>query len=246
MEFYVGVDIHQAKSLPRAIISANRFLRRNRKCGFEANDWILDSGAFSELVRHGRYVNSVEDYGAAVRKWSEYGNCVAAVSQDYMCTPTVLEKTKLSVRDHQTKTVERYLELLRLDLPVYLMPVLQGLTVQDYLDHVAMYKELVQKDAWIGIGSVFNMYQQMGTLTDILHAIAKAAPSWKLHGFGLKTTALKNSEVRSILHSADSYAWSYHARKNNRNQNSVQEASLFQQKIDALLSRPLVVQKRFF
>jgi hypothetical protein len=45
-----------------------------------------------------------------------------------------------------------------------------------------------------------------------------------LHGFGVKTTALSDSLVRALLHTADSTAWSLHARKNGRNANDWREA----------------------
>jgi hypothetical protein len=46
----------------------------------------------------------------------------------------------------------------------------------------------------------------------------------KLHGFGLKTTALAHPLVRSLLHTADSMAWSFAARILGRNGNDYREA----------------------
>jgi hypothetical protein len=42
------------------MISINRL--RNRKSGFEVNEWICDSGAFTELSRFGHYRHSVQSY----------------------------------------------------------------------------------------------------------------------------------------------------------------------------------------
>ena len=62
MTFYVGLhQPHDAKHFPRCFISNNRL--RHRKSGFEVKDWILDSGAFTELATHGRH--------GAGRNWSD-------------------------------------------------------------------------------------------------------------------------------------------------------------------------------
>ena len=38
-------------------------------------------------------------------------------------------------------------------------------------------------------------------------------PSWvKLHGFGIKVSALKETDARFLLHSADSESWDYERR----------------------------------
>ena len=42
---------HIAHHFPRVLISINTL--RRRKSGFEVNDWILDSGAFTEIATHG-------------------------------------------------------------------------------------------------------------------------------------------------------------------------------------------------
>jgi hypothetical protein len=54
--------------------------------------------------------------------------------------------------------------------------------------------------------------------------IKNARPDLKLHGFGLKTTALASPFIRSMLETADSMAWSFHARINGRNGNEWREA----------------------
>lgn len=54
MQFYVGLhNVYQAKHFDRAFISVNRL--RARRSSFEANTWIMDSGAFTELYKYGAY-----------------------------------------------------------------------------------------------------------------------------------------------------------------------------------------------
>ena len=67
----------------------------------------------------------------------------------------------------------------------------------------------------------------------VLLAIKGARPDLRLHGFGLKTTALAHPLVRGLLETADSMAWSYHARINGRNGNDYREAQRWAAKIES-------------
>jgi len=58
----------------------------------------------------------------------------------------------------------------------------------------------------------------------VLYSIKKERPDLLLHGFGLKATAFGSSLITRLLHSADSMAWSYAARREGRNQNDWREA----------------------
>lgn len=66
----------------------------------------------------------------------------------------MLEKTGLTITDHQRLTIERYDELLRCDTGVYIMPVLQGYAPKDYVSHVRQYGYRLAQGAWVGVGSV--------------------------------------------------------------------------------------------
>src|SRR4051812_25047532 len=108
--FYVG--LHQpadAKHFERAFISVNRIKRRNKP--ILAGAWIMDSGAFTEISKFGEYRTSVAEYAAEINRWVDDPKLVAAVSQDYMCEPFILEKTGLTVEDHQRLTIKRYDDL---------------------------------------------------------------------------------------------------------------------------------------
>jgi hypothetical protein len=58
VRFFTG--LHQpsdARHFDAAFVSVNRL--RTRKTPFAVGDWIMDSGAFSELSLHGRYRHEV-------------------------------------------------------------------------------------------------------------------------------------------------------------------------------------------
>lgn len=235
MRFFVG--LHQpsdAKHFAAAFISVHRI--RNRKGPFAVGDWIMDSGAFSTITQHGGYPHPVAEYAAQIKRWSSNGNLLAAVAQDYMCEAHMLERTGLTIADHQRLTVERYDDLLRCDHgPAYIMPVLQGYAPQDYVRHLQQYGARLAYGAWVGVGSVCKRNGNISAIEEVLTAIKHARPDLRLHGFGLKATALGSGLVNDLLESADSMAWSFAARIAGRNGNCWQEAKRW---ADAIAAQP--------
>lgn len=232
MIFFVGLHKPwQAKNIDRAFISVN--VLKIRVSPIQAHDWIMDSGAFTTILAHGGYPEPIAAYAAEIRRWKDCGNLLAAVAQDYMCEPHMLVKTGLAVADHQRLTIERYDDLLAADPGVPIMPVLQGYAPAEYARHVHAYGERLGPGAWVGVGSVCKRNSSWTAVRDVLQAIKAVRPDLRLHGFGVKTTSLAYAAVRDKLYSADSMAWSLHARKNGLNRNDWREAERFALKIAA-------------
>lgn len=230
MHFYVG--LHQpsdAQHFDRCMVSVNRI--RERKSGFAVREWMLDSAAFTELSTHGRYRHSVDEYAAQVRRWRACGQLISATGQDYMCEPFILAKTGLSVAEHQRLTIERYDALLACATGVYIMPVLQGFRPAEYATHIAQYGARLAPGAWVGVGSVCKRNSDPAAIRAVLLAIKAARPDLRLHGFGVKATALGSYTVRQLLYSADSMAWSFAARKRGGNANDWREAAAFTRRV---------------
>lgn len=227
MTFFVG--LHQpsdAQHFDNCFVSVNRI--RSRKSAFTVRNWIMDSGAFTTILTHGGYPHPVSEYATHIRRWSSNGNLLAAVAQDYMCEPFMVEKTGLSVAEHQRLTIERYDALLQEDTAgVYIMPVLQGYAPEDYVRHIEAYGDRLKPGMWVGVGSVCKRNGNVRAIEDVLLAIHRARPDLRLHGFGLKIIALMSDLVRHLLHTADSMAWSFAARKQGRNANDYREAQTF-------------------
>lgn len=224
MRFFTG--LHQpsdAQHFEAAFVSVNRL--RARKGPFAVGDWIMDSGAFTEISTHGHYRHDVAEYASQIRRWANNGRLLAAVAQDWMCEPWIVERTGLTVERHQQLTVERYDALMREDTAaVYVLPVLQGYAPGDYVRHLSMYGERLAHGAWVGVGSVCKRNGDPQAVAAVLLAIKRQRPDLRLHGFGLKTTSLAHPLVRSLLETADSMAWSFSARKQGRNANDWREA----------------------
>lgn len=243
--FYVGLhhpsDAHR---FDRAFISVNAIRRRKKAIG--AKQWIMDSGAFTEISTHGGYRHSVDEYAEIILRWADDPALVAVVAQDYMCEPFILEKTGMTIEQHQRLTIERYDALNALvGHRVYVMPVLQGYAPQDYVRHLRMYGDRIGPGAYVGVGSVCKRNTDVEAVEDVLLAIKRERPDLRLHGFGLKTTALASSIVQDFLESADSLAWSYAARREGRNANDWREAQAFVERIANLKVYPTQLRMEF-
>lgn len=240
MRFFVG--LHQpsdAKHFNASFISVGRL--RTRKSDFEVGDWILDSQAFRTIEIHGGYPYPVEEYAAQIQRWKRCGNLLAAVTQDYMCEPAMLARTGLTVADHQRLTIERYDALLQCDTGRYIMPVLQGYAPEEYVSHIRQYGARLAYGAWVGVGSVCKRNGDPRAILEVLGAIKTERPDLRLHGFGLKTIALAHGVIRALLHTADSMAWSFAARRQGRNANDYREAERFRD----LVGIPTLYQGHF-
>jgi hypothetical protein len=128
-----------------------------------------------------------------------------------MCEPFVIEKTGLSVEEHQRRTVSNFLELRAMapDLPI--VPVLQGWTLADYWRCEELYEAAnvrLADEPIVGVGTVCRR-QGTNDATLILRSLATGG--LKLHGFGFKVRGLQMNA--DALASADSLAWSYQARR---------------------------------
>ncbi len=132
--FYLGT--HQAHWL--RLVDVPLFVSRtrleNRKTLPQAEArWALDSGGFTELRQRGGWSLSTADYISQVRRYAdEIGNLDWAAPQDWMCEPSMMANTGLTIHEHQQRTVDNFLDL-RQELGGLVIPVLQGWERDDYL-----------------------------------------------------------------------------------------------------------------
>jgi hypothetical protein len=230
--FYLGTHkVNHARYFDKSFISIN--VLRNRKSDFFVNDWIMDSGAFTEISTYGYYRNDVSEYANHINRWRVCGNLEFAVTQDYMCEPFILNKTGLTVKEHQRLTIERYDNLVKLS-EVSVLPVLQGYQPNEYQEHLYQYGDRLKIGMRVGVGSVCKRNSKPKQIVKVLEAIKMIRPDLKLHGFGLKITSLANNYILSLLYSSDSMAWSYSARMNGGNANGLQEALDFLKQIEKI------------
>ena len=235
MEFFVGLHHPSAaRHFTDHSVCISVHCLHKRRSDFAVKRWMLDSGAFTTIARDGGYLRPVNDYAAQIRRWSSVGQLAWAVTQDFMCEPSMLAKTGLTVLDHQCLTLERY-DLLRMAdcAGVPILPVLQGFQPDEYARHVEMYGARLPQGSRVGVGSVCKRNSNPREILRVLRSIRSVRPDLRLHGFGLKVTALRHPVIRGWLASADSMAWSYQARMAGRNANDWREAVLLAQRVTA-------------
>ena len=240
MDFYIGLhqpsDAHHFK---RCCIHVGRLLTRWKPLGCE--ELLMDSQAFRILELLGGYPYHPRVYAAQVYRLirARLVKKLVVVSQDYMCESYIFQKryehtgVRFTVADHQRLTISRY-DTLRclLDKSIYLMPVLQGYAPGEYVNHIRQYGLRLRSGMWVGVGSVCKRNSDPSAVRDVLYVIKRARPDLRLHGFGLKRTALADPVVRSFLSSADSTAWSLNARKNGRDANDWHAAEAFVRSVE--------------
>lgn len=180
-------------------------------------DWGLDSGGFTELSNENNrqrcYRLRPAEYAAEVCRYArEIGRLKVAFVQDWMCEACVLRRTRRSIEEHQLLTIASLMELRSIAPGLPWAPVLQGDSAEDYERHVALYLANgidLRCEPLVGVGSICR---RQGTLVGVEIVRRLARYDLRLHLFGYKRLGLVDALPYAV--SADSMAWSTHARKN--------------------------------
>lgn len=225
MKFYLGTHIphwlysDDFKDTP--LFLSRTTIGQRKKLKPAVTDWALDSGAFSELTLHGRWTITPRQYAdECLRLRDGAGRMDFCSIQDWMCEDVIIKGgavagrkapgTGLSVAEHQRRTVENYCILTAMEPDLPWLPVLQGYTDEEYHDCYAQYLRagVDLRGRWVGVGSVCKRQA-----TDSIAAVFRSLHPYgmKLHGFGVKAAGIEKSA--QYLHSADSLAWSFGARR---------------------------------
>jgi len=211
VRFWLGThETSWLRKTPVPLFISHRRLAKRQTLPRAAGPWALDSGGFTELNNppH-RYVMTEDQYVATVARYEEeIGNLAWAAPMDWMCEPFMIEQTGQSVREHQERTVQNFLNLR--DRGPFI-PVLQGWDLADYLACIDLYAEAgvdLKACALVGIGSVCRR-QSEADIGRIFWEVNRAGI--RPHGFGVKKDGIRL--YGGLLASADSLAWSYNARR---------------------------------
>lgn len=210
MRFFLGTD--QPVWLERAerplFLSWNSVARSRHTAQV---DWALDSGGFTQIVRHGSYETDPETYARGVaRLLSDVGRLQFAVVQDFPCAPLAMEMTGLTPSDHRRLTIESTLTLSTIAPELPWAPVLTGVTPSDFLRHADEYD---RAGVDLGTFSAISVGALVGRSYADQLAVLEAVNTLglPLHGLGIKGRTLR--ATFPMLQSADSMAWSMTARR---------------------------------
>jgi hypothetical protein len=208
VKFYLG--IHQANWLEETTVPcfiSYAQVRTWRVWRTVTAPWVLDSGGFTQLRKHGGWTFTPEQYAREVGFLHSLWDGLEWVApMDWMCEPEQVKRTGLTVVEHQYRTLLNFLTLRQL-LGTLVAPVLQGWTPDEYEQHISMYDHAgvdLAAERIVGVGSICRRYQD----DKIAAVLAALAPyDLTMHGFGVRGPALiKNAH---LLASADSLAWSF-------------------------------------
>jgi len=216
MKIYLGIyQIKHAQYAPQFMFSVRRLISRRTSVPFNNYNWMLDSGAFSEINLNGKYTFTPEEY----LHYVELHQPTLFFNMDYICEPFVLQKTGMTVKQHQSKTLDNQIRIMDLldnyDIKSNFAGCIQGWQISDYLNCIDMLKEHGLITSIMGVGSICRRNSEY-QIIKILEAIKQELPNTKLHGFGIKTDILKIPIVYKYLNSCDSMAWSFAGRKSKK------------------------------
>lgn len=228
VHFYLGAkELSWLSQLEVPLFISRRRLQRTRRvkhlhgtirprgrppCPTRANvEWALDSGGFTELSMHGEWRLTPQQYVDDVHQFRfDIGKLGWVAPQDWMCEPSILNQTGLTVQEHQLRTVENFVEL-REHLGDLVIPVVQGWTLGEYAACLELYSnhgvDLTQEPR-VGVGSICRRGQDHELFKIVSYLYQQGI---QMHGFGVRGRALQM--MGQMLLSADSMAWCYGARR---------------------------------
>ena len=212
--FYLGTHVvNHVEKTDKPLFISFRQLKNRKKALKNKGRLAIDSGGFSELSLYGKWTITPQEYVDGLnRLTNEVGLEIDwAAQQDWMCEPFMLEKTGLSITDHQKRTVDNFIQLRKMKCDVHIIPVLQGYSIQDYFNHFEMFEVAgfdLRSEPLVGVGSVCRR-QGTDEIAEIMKCLRYKG--LKLHGFGVKIQGFK--KFSQYLWCADSLAWSFSARR---------------------------------
>lgn len=188
------------------------------------DDWILDSGAFSEVSKRGAEAFDWDDPGRHraqavryARRITSYRQAIGrlqwAASQDLMCEPDMLRRTGLSIYTHMDRSVTSYIELKNAEADAPIIPTVQGWLPEHYRWCRARFAQRgidLTTLPVVGLGSVCRRAHSK-PIVDLVREFT--AEGLRLHLFGAKTHASVTLLSEGVdVDSADSMAWSFAGR----------------------------------
>lgn len=195
------------------MVSANAFWRGNRFVVtpelFNGLDVALDSAGFVAMSRYWGYRWNLDQYvdlaGTLKPTWW--------AAPDYCCEPEIAtNREEIGDRIARTAFKLDWTRQVAADRGVTApLPVLQGWLPEDYVRCADMIGEL---PSIVGIGSMCR--RRLGGAVGVLRIVTtlvRERPHVKFHLFGVKGTAVAALTGHPAIHSIDSMAWDYAARR---------------------------------
>ncbi|MEU3452291.1 DUF6884 domain-containing protein [Micromonospora sp. NPDC006766] len=208
---WLGGDVSALWWGVRVLVSYVR-LRAVKTPPVAVEEWLLDSGGYDQLMRHGGWTVPAVEYAADIRRYGrEIGRLVWAAPQDWPASRGALARTGLTEVEHQERTVASVEELRAADTGVHIAALLTGTTPDGYLRHADMYARAgidLRAEPVEAVGALLRRpVTEAAEIVRLLHA----AGLTRLHTLGGKGPLL--DLVGGLIASTDSADWSGNARR---------------------------------
>lgn len=161
---------------------------------------IIDSGGFNVLANDNtEFPWSVEQYHEFLQQYSDRFDWAACM--DYACEHRFDDL--MSKEERVEKTLENAIEHFNLDPEYNLRPVLQGRTLEDYVEFYDRLNDHGIPTDYVGLGTVCRL-NSSSEIVEIERGLRRATDIEAIHGFGVKVAAFK---LGAYFETADSRAW---------------------------------------
>lgn len=187
--------------------------------------WMIDSGGAPQtIIANNGHPDSIHDYlDYLERPPIKYGDDRADVEieqfalRDWPCEPEVRNQLGLTVEQLQHRTLVDHINMMeqldRRSIQGEPVAVLQGWAAEDYLEAIDAYKDHGLITDRIAIGTLCTRPNPQ-VIQTIGRRIASNLPSrCEIHGFGVKTPALREPDALRIFDSIDTLAWDQNIRQ---------------------------------
>lgn len=218
--FYAGAASGQQRSAlrrlePEAVMISYASAVNTRIPG--DYELFVDSGGYHHMV------NGTGEYERGDSMYLAYLDDIEAdlwAVRDYPCEPDLLAELGRTVEEHQRRTTEKHSTLIPVaeqhDIPGRPVSVIQGWSIDDYLEHIDELRDRDLLTDYVGIGSVCRRHQDR-EIANIILRVRDALPARvDLHAFGVKGSVLRFREVVDALTSADSAAYDWAVSRGHR------------------------------
>ena len=180
----------------------------NELTHYPQSNLIIDSGGFN-VLNHG-----YTDYPWSVQEYHEWLSTLPtsfdwAAVMDFSCGPAFADL--LSKDQRLEKTLENTIAHYNLDPDYTALPVLQGTTLNEYLQFYDRLKDHGIPTEYVGLGTVVRTANTT-EIVDIERGLRANTDIEKLHGFGVKISAFKHG---AVFESADSNSWNMEPSNGN-------------------------------
>lgn len=166
--------------------------------------YVIDSGGYSAMDRYGgEFPWTVAEYHGWLQDAYRRDTFEWAAVMDLACEPAFDDT--LSVQERQDRTLENTLRHADLDPEYPVLPVLQGRTIEQWVEFHDRLADHGIDTSYVGVGTLCRQ-SSSSKISEIETALRTRTDVEAMHGFGVKISSFTHG---AYFETADSQAWSW-------------------------------------